>query len=93
MVNYTHIDGSIKKDVKLFALSTCGWCKRTRKYLDEADIAYSFIYVDELHGDDRKEALEEMKKYDKTESFPTIAVGDKCIIGFDKKKLDNALKD
>lgn len=92
MVDFTRIDGKDFGDIKLFALSTCGWCKRTKKYLDDIGAAYSYIYVDQLHGDDRREALEMLRRYDSTESFPTVALGDnQCVVGFDKKKLDQLI--
>ena len=94
MVEFTNVDGKDCGDVKLFALSTCGWCKRTRKYFEDAGIAYSYIYVDKLHGDDRKEAIKIMRKYDKSESFPTIVVDNsECIVGFNKGKIDSMIGD
>ena len=32
--------------VTLYALSTCGWCKKTKKFLDELGVEYEYVYVD-----------------------------------------------
>lgn len=86
---FMNVDGRDAGDIKLFALSTCGWCKRTRMYFEQQGVKYSYVYVDKLEGDERREVLELLHKYDDSESFPTITVGEtKCIIGFNKKELD-----
>lgn len=86
---FIKVDGRDAGEIKLFALSTCGWCKRTRMYFEQQGVGYSYVYVDKLEGDERGEVLELMRKFDNSESFPTIVVGDnKCIIGFNKKELD-----
>ena len=92
MIEFTKVDGRDCGDVKLFALSTCGWCKRARMYLEDNGVAYRYIYVDRLHGEAREEALELMRKYDASESYPTIAVGETdCVVGFNRNKLDRMI--
>ena len=50
------VEGSKKDhDLVLYALSTCGWCKKARSFLGDNDIAYRFVYVDLLEGDERDE--------------------------------------
>ena len=45
-----------KRNVILYALSTCGWCRRTRRFLESHEVAFEYIYVDLLMGDERKES-------------------------------------
>ena len=35
LMNLEHVDGENKGNILLFALSTCGWCAKTRKLLEE----------------------------------------------------------
>ena len=49
-------------DLLLFALSTCGWCRKARNFLDGNSLAYRYVYVDLLEGDAQKEVFEEVKK-------------------------------
>jgi glutaredoxin-like protein NrdH len=79
--------------VLLFALSTCGWCRRTRQFLEEKGVAYDYIYVDLLTGDPRREVLAELKKWTTRRAFPTIVIDeDEVQTGLDKEKLEKALE-
>jgi len=79
------------KKVMLYALSTCMWCKKTKKFLDDSDVDYNYLFVDLLEGDAREQALKEVEKHNSAVSFPTILIDGKCIVGFDEKKLKDAL--
>jgi len=88
-----HVDGRIKnKKVFLWALSTCMWCRKTRKLLEDSGIEYDYVYVDELEGEERERVLEEVGKHNPALSFPTLLIGDKCIVGFDEKKIKESLR-
>ena len=69
-----------QKHVKVFALSTCIHCKNTQKYLDEHGIEYECVHVDQLTGDERKEAVAQVKKYNPAASFPTVVIDENCVI-------------
>ena len=43
-----HVDGKNKGKVMLYALSTCGWCMKTKDLLRELDVAFDFTFVDLL---------------------------------------------
>jgi glutaredoxin len=91
-MNLQHVDGRNKGEIKLFALSTCGWCKKTRALLEELGVAYDYVYVDLIHGDERTEALENLKRWNPSLSFPTLIINDeRTIIGFDRTSIQGAL--
>ncbi len=76
------------KNVFLYALSTCIHCKNTKKFLDEKNIEYDFVYVDKLTGEEREKTIEEVKKYNPKASFPTIIVdGEKIIVGLKEQEI------
>jgi len=92
-MNLEHVEGQNKGEILLFALSTCGWCKKTRMLLDEIGVAYDYIYVDLTEGDERSDVLKNMKKWNKSLSFPTLVINnEKSITGFDKESILEALK-
>ncbi|MBT8507644.1 NrdH-redoxin [Methanomicrobiaceae archaeon CYW5] len=78
-----HVDGENVGPITLYALSTCGHCRRTRQYLGELGVAYDYIEVDLLHGEAFDEAYDLVKKYNPRGSFPTIVIGEEetVIIG------------
>jgi glutaredoxin-like protein NrdH len=89
----THISGKKSKDIKLFALSTCPWCKKTKALLDSMGVEYDFVDVDLLSGTDREEAIEIVKKWNPSASFPVIVLDNKrCIIGFREQDIRMALE-
>ena len=82
-------DGDHK--VKLYALSTCSHCRRTKQFFKDCEIVVDTVDVDLLSGKEREEIIEEVKKYNPRCSFPTILIGDRVIIGFNEERLREAL--
>ncbi len=74
-------------DVKIYSLSTCGHCKATKRFLNECDVAYDFVDVDILEGEERKAILEDVKQLNPKCSFPTIKIGDKVIVGYREDEI------
>jgi len=87
-----HVPGT-RKDKKVFvwALSTCMWCKKAKKFLEDNGVEFSYVFVDTLDEEEREKALKDVEKYNSSVSFPTILVENRCIVGFDEKKLKEAL--
>lgn len=91
-MNLTHINGENKGSVLLFALSTCGWCKKVKDLLDELNVEYDYIYADLTHDEEREELLAELKKYNNKTSFPTLVINeDKTIIGYSPDEVKELL--
>ncbi|SHE29106.1 glutaredoxin family protein [Alkalibacter saccharofermentans] len=83
MANRIHVDGTDKGDILLYALSTCVWCKRTKKLLDTLGIAYDYIDMDNEDKEERARLEEIVEKHNPAVSYPTITIGeDECIIGY-----------
>jgi len=77
---------------KVYALSTCPYCKRTRRFLDDHEIAYDCIEVDLLDDSKQDEVLDEIEKLTGRRSFPVVIIGKEIIVGHDETKLRKALK-
>lgn len=93
MVKMEHVNGQNKGKVVLFALSTCGWCRKTRMLLEELGVDFSYIYVDLLSGDERSEVINEVQKWNSQLSFPTVVINDKdVIVGFKEDELREKLQ-
>lgn len=87
-----HVEGQNKGKLVLFALSTCGWCKKTRALIEDLDADYDYVYVDLLKGDEREEVVEMVKKWNPQVSFPTLVVNDeKTIVGFKEEEIKEAI--
>ncbi len=67
----------------LYALSTCIWCRKTRQFLEDSDVAFRYTYVDLLDGDERTQAINEVRGFNPAGSFPTLVIDeDDAIVGF-----------
>jgi glutaredoxin-like protein NrdH len=88
------VEGIKKCKVFLFALSTCGWCKKTKNLFNELGVEYEYVDVDLLKGDDRDEAKAAILACNDHQSFPTISIddGSKCIVGFAEDEIRESLK-
>jgi glutaredoxin-like protein NrdH len=87
-----HVDGKEKGKLMLYALSTCGWCGKTKDLLRQLGVAFDFTYVDLLDGDEQEQAISTVEKFNPTGSFPTLVIGDsKAIVGFREQEIREAL--
>jgi glutaredoxin-like protein NrdH len=87
------VEGRDVGPVRLYALSTCIWCRKTRKLLDDMGIRYEYVYVDLLSGGEKEQMKEEIRQYNARLSFPTIVVGEseKVIVGYDPPGISEAI--
>jgi glutaredoxin len=88
-MKHHHVDGKNRKNkVVLYALSTCGWCKKTKALLKELDCEYSYVDVDLLDKTDMEKVDDEVKKWNPAKTYPTIVINDKtCVVGYDPDKI------
>ena len=86
-----HVTGKDKGKIMLYALSTCIWCKKNKEFLSSVGVAFDYIYVDLLKGEERAKAIASVKRFNPSTSFPTLVVNDKAIIGFKEKEIKEAL--
>jgi glutaredoxin len=77
--------------VFVYALSTCPYCRMTKKYLDEMEVAYDFVDVDQLEGDERSTTVAKVKELSGGTSFPVVLVDEDVIVGFNKNRIRELL--
>jgi len=86
------VQGKKKGDVLLYALSTCGWCRKTKNLLNDLGVEYKYIDVDLLDSKTKDEAMKEVTHWNPSCSFPTMVINnDKCIVGFKEEEIREAL--
>jgi glutaredoxin-like protein NrdH len=91
-MEFVHVKGNRKQGkVVLYALSTCGWCAKTRELLTGLGVDFSYIYVDLLPKAEMEKAFDEVKRFNPACSFPTVVIdGKKTIVGFREGELKEA---
>ncbi|MBS7249225.1 MAG: glutaredoxin family protein [Candidatus Freyarchaeota archaeon] len=88
------VSGSNRKHkVRMYALSTCIWCKRTKQFLKDNNIEYEYVDVDLASREDYEQIRQEILDRGGSLSFPVIIIDDnKLINGFRESDLREALE-
>ena len=87
-----HVEGKNKGNVVLYALSTCGWCKKTRMLLEDLGVEYDYVYVDLTEGEERSAVMKDVQKWNPQLSFPTVVINNKdVIVGFKEDEIKGKL--
>ena len=88
MAEPVRVPGKEVAKLKLYTLSTCGWCRKTKALLGELGVAYEYIDVDLLPPPEKETVMEDITKWNPKNSFPTIVVNDEeCIVGYDEEQI------
>ena len=88
------VSGENKKhNVFIYALSTCAWCKKTKKFLKDKGVEFEFVDVDLCSEEDLKKIRADIIKRGAEMNFPLVIVDDKrLIVGFREDEIEEALK-
>lgn len=88
-----HIEGRNTGKIMMYALSGCPWCRKAKALLNELQVEYSYVDVDTLQGEERREALAEVEKWNPDLTFPSIVFEDsRAIVGFDEKRIRQSVE-
>ncbi len=80
-------------NVLLYTLSTCVWCNRTKRLLNDNSVQYEYIDIDLCDKKEQKEVREDIRSRGGSIRFPTILIDDKILIsGFHPDKILEALE-
>jgi len=84
--------------IKVYALSTCGFCRRALQFLRDNAIAFKFVYVDLLHPDIKDQVKNDLvNKYGERLAFPFIVLDEdtenqRVIVGFLQDEFEEIFK-
>jgi len=93
-IDFVYEDGTVgSKEVTVFALSTCGFCRKGLDYLREKSVKFRYIYIDKLDvavKNDLKAQLQEY--YNKRVAFPFLTINNStALVGFVEKEWADSL--
>jgi glutaredoxin-like protein NrdH len=84
-LEYTLVPGSRSEhEVTVYALSTCGFCKRALAFLNSRGVAYRYVHVDLIPLETKTEVKKELKERFKDDvAFPFAVIdGKRHLVGF-----------
>lgn len=74
-------------EISLITLSTCYFCSLLEKWLDEKGFVYTWTDIDLLPDEERRNRMEEIRKFNPEETFPVVIIGNKAIVGFQEERI------
>ena len=78
--------------VLVYALSTCVWCKQTKKLLKDKGVEYEYVDVDLCSKEDSEEIHKRIMSMGGRLVFPTVIIDEKVLInGHHEDQLQRAL--
>ena len=73
--------------VTIYSTTWCAFCKAAKNYFDDKGVAYTEVNVEQ-----DAEAGQQIAKETGQMGVPVIRIGKELIVGFDRPKIDAALK-
>lgn len=71
----------LMKKVKMYTLSTCPWCRKTKKFFKDHEIEFEYIDFDLTDSETREKIINEMKRHG-ANGFPYVKIGDNIVVGY-----------
>jgi len=82
-----------KHRVIVYAISTCGWCRRAKKFLTNNNIEYEYVDIDLCSKEEREEIRRDILSRGGRLTYPTIIVDDRILItGLQENKIREVLQ-
>jgi glutaredoxin len=78
--------------VRLYTLSTCPWCKKVKRLLNEHNVAYSYVDYDLASIEEQERiAAEILASTGDGVSFPYAVIGDTVVLGYNPERYSELL--
>ncbi len=79
------------KKLTIYTLSTCLWCRKTKKYFEEKGVEFDAVDYDKQDEAKQKAMAAEMKAAGFNCSFPFVRIDGECAQGFDPAEFERML--
>ena len=78
--------------VRLYTLSTCPWCRKTKKWFKDKGVPFEFVDYDLASEQEQEKIGQEMMKHTGHISFPFVDIDGNVVIGYNPEKYEQLLK-
>jgi len=78
------------KEVNMYTLSTCPWCRKTKKFFAERNVPFTFVDYDLADETTQEKISRELDAAGAT-GFPFVKIGDEVIMGYQPERYLSAL--
>jgi glutaredoxin len=74
-------------EILMYGLTTCPHCKKVLEFLKKSGVKFKVVWLDEIKGEERKKAIEEVHKLSGSYSVPVVVRGERWVLGYNPQKL------
>jgi glutaredoxin len=78
-------------NVSMYTLSTCPWCRKTKKYFTDHKIPFRYVDYDLAPPEEQERIEDDMRKRGGQLSFPWVLIDDQLVVGWNPAKYDELL--
>ncbi len=78
------------KKVSMYTLSTCPWCRKTKKFFADQEIPFTYIDYDLADEATQRRISDELDAAGAT-GFPYVKIDDEVIVGYQPARYSEAL--
>ncbi len=69
-----------KHKVLLYAISTCGWCKRAKRMLNDMNVEYEYVDIDLCSNEDKEKIRADITRRGGRLLYPTMIINDEILL-------------
>jgi glutaredoxin len=79
-------------DILVFTLSTCMWCKKCKRFLDDRNLKYRYIELDKIEKQDKSKILDYLREnYSQRISYPFLVCKKGHVVGYNPNQYEELL--
>jgi glutaredoxin len=78
------------KKVSMYTLSTCPWCRKTKKFFTDHNIPFDFIDYDLANEETQKRIMDDMDRR-KAHAFPFVMIDSDTVEGWNPDRYTQLL--
>ncbi|MGD0229505.1 MAG: glutaredoxin family protein [Syntrophorhabdales bacterium] len=79
------------KEVKVYGLSTCPWCRKAKEYFEKQSVLFSYIDYDLSSSEEQERISQEMSSF-QLKGFPVVKVGEEAVVGYSQEVYSELIK-
>jgi glutaredoxin-like protein NrdH len=82
----------MKDEVFVYALSTCPWCRKVKRWFTDAQIPFEYVDVDLLPGEEQDATAEKAYQLSGARRYPVVVINGEVVVGFNTDRYLELLK-
>ena len=77
--------------VLMYALSTCPWCAKAKKFFADNNVPYDCTDYDMVDEAEQERIMDDMVNHGGSGSFPYVRIGEDVVVGWNPEKYAELL--